>query len=654
MRIVILVVLAIFGLAAVACTSETPSPVDTQTASPPTPDVPATVEAGVIATREAETAIDATVEATVAAALTAPTPTTAPMPTAAPQPTPNPTPTMAEYAPDDHGNDFEGATRIAIGESVAFELENYDDIDVLVFRARPGTAYVLSLNWEYYIFRESSTERPLLAVYSANGQEHTRLTGYDLHESGVPSIGLVWRAVTGGDYYIVIGDGNTEGASAFSISEGEALVQEATPAPTAQAPTPASSFVSVSAGGEHTCGVSSDGSVACWGSDYSGQATPPAGSFDSVSAGLFHTCGVKSDGSVACWGSDENGQATPPAGSFVSVSAGDYHTCGVRSTGSVACWGSEATAPVGSFVSVSAGAFHTCGVMGDGSVACWGDDEYGTTTPPAGSFVSVSAGGEHTCGVKSDGSVACWGSDYYGETTPPAGSFDSVSAGYVHTCGVKSDGSVACWGDNYVFGHYYGQATPPAGSFTSVSAGVAHTCGLRSDGSVACWGYAGAPQPTPTPAPTMAEYAPDDHGNDFEGATRIAIGEAVAFELENYDDIDVLVFRARPGTEFLLTLNWEYYEFRENYTESPLLAVYSANGQEQTRLMGYDLFETGGSKHRFGVASCDRRGLLRCNRGRKYNRRFRILHKRGGSTGTRSHSRSDRASPAAREFLRLR
>ena len=62
---------------------------------PPTPDVPATVEAGVIATREAETAIDATVEAKVAAALTAPTPTTAPMPTATPRPTNTPYPTAA-------------------------------------------------------------------------------------------------------------------------------------------------------------------------------------------------------------------------------------------------------------------------------------------------------------------------------------------------------------------------------------------------------------------------------------------------------------------------------------------------------------------------------------------------------------------------------
>ena len=39
---------------------------------------------------------------------------------------------------DDHGNDFESATLIAIRENVAIELENNEDIDVLVFRARPG------------------------------------------------------------------------------------------------------------------------------------------------------------------------------------------------------------------------------------------------------------------------------------------------------------------------------------------------------------------------------------------------------------------------------------------------------------------------------------------------------------------------------------
>ena len=141
---------------------------------------------------------------------------------------------------------------------------------------------------------------------------------------------------------------------------------------------------------------------------------------------------MRSDGSVACWGSDESGQTRAPAGSFVSVSAGNQYTCGVRSDGSVACWGSNfdgrATPPAGSLVSVSAGNQHTCGSRSDGSVVCWGSDEYGQATPPAGSFVSVSAGGHHTCGIRSDGSVACWGSDGNGQAAPPAGSFSPTPA----------------------------------------------------------------------------------------------------------------------------------------------------------------------------------------------------------------------------------
>ena len=202
MRIVILIVLVIFGLAAVACTSEAPSPSDTQTASTSTPDVPATVEAGVIATREAETAIDATVEAKVAAALTAPTPTTAAMPTATPRPTstprptaapdptatpyptptpaPTPTPTLTGSLIDDHGNDFESATRIAIGEAVAVELENLDDREVFAFRARPGTEYVLTLNWETYEIWENPGS--IMDLYDAGGGLLARLNDYDFSE----------------------------------------------------------------------------------------------------------------------------------------------------------------------------------------------------------------------------------------------------------------------------------------------------------------------------------------------------------------------------------------------------------------------------------------------------------------------------------------
>ena len=54
-----------------------------------------------------------------------------------------------------------------------------------------------------------------------------------------------------------------------------------------------------------------------------GEATPPDGEFASVSARHRHTCGVRTDGSVACWGNDESMvEATPPDGEFESVSAG--------------------------------------------------------------------------------------------------------------------------------------------------------------------------------------------------------------------------------------------------------------------------------------------------------------------------------------------
>ena len=63
------------------------------------------------------------------------------------------------------------------------------------------------------------------------------------------------------------------------------------------------------------------------------------GTFSSVSAGQEHTCGLKTDGSVACWGDNEDGQTTPPEGRHISVSAGFSQTCGVRTDGYSSCWG---------------------------------------------------------------------------------------------------------------------------------------------------------------------------------------------------------------------------------------------------------------------------------------------------------------------------
>jgi hypothetical protein len=78
----------------------------------------------------------------------------------------------------------------------------------------------------------------------------------------------------------------------------------------------------ISGGEYHTCGLRTDGTLACWGRDDDGQSTPPthaAGGFAQVSAGGFHICGLKTDGTLACWGRDNYGQSAPPGSGLISL-----------------------------------------------------------------------------------------------------------------------------------------------------------------------------------------------------------------------------------------------------------------------------------------------------------------------------------------------
>ena len=79
--------------------------------------------------------------------------------------------------------------------------------------------------------------------------------------------------------------------------------------------TATSNQVAVSAGGSHTCSLSSLRAVVCWGNNANGQITVPgSASYNqvAVSAGGSHTCSLSGAGSVICWGSNSDGQSTVP------------------------------------------------------------------------------------------------------------------------------------------------------------------------------------------------------------------------------------------------------------------------------------------------------------------------------------------------------
>ena len=273
----------------------------------------------------------------------------------------------------------------------------------------------------------------------------------------------------------------------------------------------------VTAGWGHTCGLRTDNTITCWGSNAAGQADAPTGTFKAVTAGTSHTCGLRTDNTITCWGDNYYGQADAPTGTFKAVTAGSDHTCGLHTDNTITCWGSnevgqadaptgtshtcglhadnitpicwgsnaagQADAPAGTLMAVTAGWGHTCGLHTDNTITCWGYNEVGQADAPTGTFKAVTAGTSHTCGLRADNTITCWGLNHYGQADAPTGTFKAVTAGLGHTCGLHTDNTITCWGSNEV-----GQADAPTGTFKAVTAGSDHTCGLRTDGVVLCWG----------------------------------------------------------------------------------------------------------------------------------------------------------------------
>ncbi|NBU37481.1 MAG: hypothetical protein EBS32_04485 [Actinobacteria bacterium] len=299
------------------------------------------------------------------------------------------------------------------------------------------------------------------------------------------------------------------------------------------------------------------------------------GAVDRIAAGDSHTCAISDDGNVWCWGDNGFGQlgnsGFPGLDSPVPVRtsgfgagrtatqivAGSNHTCALANDASVWCWGSggfnqlsnggtSSTDPVqvtlGTGITASrifAGGSTTCALTSDTHLTCWGRNTKGqigngttqasggvtptavTGIPASFTVADVEVGDLHVCAVATGGgAVHCWGNDLKGQlgtvsdasldkstptqTDPVSGTVRSVSAGTQFTCVTLTDRTASCWGNNANGQLGRGSTTPlttgaPAatsvvGSIDKVVTGTSHACALMTAGTVQCWGSSASGQ----------------------------------------------------------------------------------------------------------------------------------------------------------------
>jgi alpha-tubulin suppressor-like RCC1 family protein len=329
-------------------------------------------------------------------------------------------------------------------------------------------------------------------------------------------------------------------------------------------------FSSISVGGDstrtHACGISATDSLTyCWGANDRGQLgigssgaarveTPTAVSttarFVSVSAGGRHTCALTAAGEGYCWGANGVGQLavgprrfypeefdgsdvlspTRVSGShtFLGIAAGDNHSCAVsdESLGLgdnlAYCWG-DAT-----IYEVYGGAWTTYGSELGYRHVCEGEQSPGGCPYPTRVGAPdtlrrdfsplIAAGGNTTCArtldsYLNDGRTYCWGrftgSSFDFASSEPlrvdadGSRFTQLSAGFDHVCGLRGSSWVQCWGrtdygqtpgggTNAYGGPTYIQPDPRPvdGDWQAVSAGTHFTCAIAagSPNKPYCWG----------------------------------------------------------------------------------------------------------------------------------------------------------------------
>lgn len=228
----------------------------------------------------------------------------------------------------------------------------------------------------------------------------------------------------------------------------------------------------ISAGGEHTCVVTASGGAKCWGVNNNGElghigpsvSLSPvdvtgltAGVVD-IKASLDHTCALTTDGGVKCWGFTGSGRlGNGGSGNFNSplpqsvvglessasaISVGSEHSCALTKSGGMKCWGSN-----------------SWGMLGNGSktTSLVPQDVVGATS----GITAIGTGGNHSCALTKEGLVKCWGDNSLGALGAgpslvasliplevPDIKAKALAIGRYHSCIESSTNQLVCWGWN--------------------------------------------------------------------------------------------------------------------------------------------------------------------------------------------------------------
>ncbi len=300
----------------------------------------------------------------------------------------------------------------------------------------------------------------------------------------------------------------------------------------------------VTSGGGHTLALLSDGSVAAWGENGSGQlgngtvvdsdlpvsvSSSAFGGYKvvSIAAGFAHSLALCEDGKVYAWGYNASGQL---GNNLLAVSSTPVAVN--TASGLSALHGKSVSA-----IASSGNSYHSLALCSDGTLVAWGRNSIGclgdgTIVTPRKVPVAIAAasslngkvvtsmatGLNFSIAVCADGSIFSWGenaSSQLGDggtvdrtsgpasmaTTGflPSGTYlRSISAGESHVVALRSDGRVVTWGSAVYDQTHHGSSVPSlvhtsdfvlqGRTVVGVSAGQHHSMAVCQDGYIASWG----------------------------------------------------------------------------------------------------------------------------------------------------------------------